>query len=75
MRLQHIPGDRREYFSTPEDVWSIFRTLAEERTRREIDPTLTMLRDAMVETPASEQDSHAQDRMREMYEFIELLTP
>ena len=45
VRLQHIPGDRREYFSTPEDVWVILRTLAEERRRREVDPTLTMLRD------------------------------
>ena len=73
VRLQHVPGDRREYFSTPEDVWAIFRTLAEERTRREIDPTLTMLRDAMVETPTSESDRHAQARMREMYELIEML--
>lgn len=73
VRLQHVPGDRREYFSTPDDVWAIFRTLAEERTRREIDPTLTMLRDAMVETPTSESDRHAQARMREMYELIEML--
>ncbi len=26
VRLQHLPGDRREYFSAPEDVWAIFRT-------------------------------------------------
>ena len=74
MRLQHIPGDRREYFSTPEDVWVILRTLAEERRRREVDPTLTMLRNVLMETPSSDEERHAQARMREMHEMIEMLT-
>ncbi len=74
VRLQHIPGDRREYFSTPEDVWVILRTLAEERRRREVDPTLTMLRDVLMETPSSDEERHAQARMREMHEMIEMLT-
>ena len=38
--LRHLPGDRREYFEAPSDAWEIFRTLAEERRRREIEPTL-----------------------------------
>jgi DNA-binding transcriptional regulator GbsR (MarR family) len=73
VRLQHLPGDRREYFSTPEDVWTIFRTLAEERTKREISPTLSMLRGAMLEEPGTSEDRHAQQRMREMLDFMELL--
>lgn len=73
VRLQHVPGDRREYFSTPDDVLTIFRTLAEERTRREIEPTLSMLRGAIVETPDSDRERYAQGRMREMHEFIEML--
>jgi DNA-binding transcriptional regulator GbsR (MarR family) len=27
-RLQHLPGDRRDHFATPEDIWEIIRTLA-----------------------------------------------
>ena len=42
VRLKHRPGDRREYFDAPADVWEIFRVLAEERRRREIEPTLAM---------------------------------
>ena len=38
VRLEHLPGDRRDHFSAPEDVWSIFRTLAEERQRRKSIP-------------------------------------
>ncbi len=74
MRLRHLPGDRREYFSAPDDVWAIFRTLADERRKREIDPTLTMLRDALLVTPDDLQDTFAQERMRAMHELIELVT-
>jgi DNA-binding transcriptional regulator GbsR (MarR family) len=74
VRLQHLPNDRREYFSTPEDVWAIFRTLAEERRKREIDPTLSMLRDALVQAPANDEERHAQKRLKEMHDLIELVT-
>lgn len=74
VKLQHKPGDRREYFSTPEDIWEIVRILAEERRKREIDPTLSMLRQALVETPATPGERHAQARMAEMHDLIELIT-
>ena len=73
-RLQHLPNDRREYFSAPDDVWAIFRSLAEERRKREIDPTLSMLRDALMAIPSSDEDRHAQRRMKEMHDLIELTT-
>ena len=74
VRLIHQPNDRREYFQAPEDVWAIFRTLAAERRKREIDPTLSMLRDALMEQPSVAADIHAQERMRQMHGFIELMT-
>ena len=72
VKLLHQPGDRREYFEPPKDVWDIFKALLEERRRREVEPTLSMLRDALLETPTTETDIVAQQRMREMYELIEL---
>lgn len=72
VKLLHQPGDRREYFEPPKDIWDIFKTLLEERRRREIEPTLSMLRDALLENPSAEADKHAQQRMREMYNLIEL---
>jgi DNA-binding transcriptional regulator GbsR (MarR family) len=74
VRFQHLPGDRREYFQAPEDVWAIFRTLAEERRKREIDPTLSMLREALMEQPTNEDDIHAQERMKQMHDLVELMT-
>ncbi|ROZ61905.1 GbsR/MarR family transcriptional regulator [Ramlibacter sp. WS9] len=73
VRLRHLPGDRREYFEAPSDVWEIFRVLAEERRRREVEPTLSMLRMALLEEPTSEADRHAQERMRQMHELIDRL--
>lgn len=74
VRLQHMPGDRRDYFSTPDDIWQIVRTLVEERKKREIDPTLTLLREVLMQEPASTEERHAQARMREMHDLFELLT-
>lgn len=74
VRLQHLPNDRREYFSTPDDVWAIFRTLAEERRKREVDPTLSMLRNALIQAPSSDEERFAQQRLKEMHDLIELVT-
>ena len=59
VQLRHLPSDRREYFEAPSDAWEIFQTLAEERRRREIEPTLSMLRNALLEHPATEADRRA----------------
>ena len=74
VNLHHLPGDRREYFDAPSDAWEIFRTLAEERRRREIEPTLSMLRNALIEPATTPQDRVAQDRMRGMHDLIELMS-
>ena len=74
VKLRHLPGDRREYFDAPTDAWEIFRTLAEERRRREIEPTLSMLRNALLETPTTDEDRIAQHRMKGMHDLIELMT-
>lgn len=73
VRMKHQPGDRREYFEAPSDVWEIFRVLAEERRRREVEPTLSMLRMALLEQPGNDAERHAQQRMREMYQLIDRL--
>ena len=74
VKLRHFGGDRREYFEAPGDAWEVFRTLAEERRRREIEPTLSMLRNALLETPTDAADRVALERMRGMHDLIELTT-
>jgi len=72
--LKHLPDDRRDFFVTPDDVWQILRTLAEERKKREIDPTLSVLREILMQQPGSAEERFAQSRMAEMHGLIERLT-
>ncbi|WP_247646639.1 hypothetical protein [Deefgea sp. CFH1-16] len=51
-----------------------FKTLADERKKREVEPTLSMLREALMETPANEAERHAQARMGQMHDLIDLTT-
>ncbi len=74
VRKRHLPGDRREYIEALDDIWQIVRTLAEERRKREVDPTLSLLRDILMAAPGTPEDRHAQTKMREMHDMIELLT-
>ena len=74
VRLKHLPDDRRDYFTTPDDLWEIVRTLVDERKKREIDPTLSKLRELQMQTPASPAEEHAHRRIGELRELIELLT-
>ena len=74
VRLKHLPDDRRDYFTTPDDLWEIVRTLVNERKKREIDPTLTKLRELQLQRPASAEDKHAHRRIGELAALIELLT-
>ncbi|WP_309545391.1 GbsR/MarR family transcriptional regulator [Thalassotalea euphylliae] len=74
IKLQHIPGDRKEYFSAPSDVWEIARTLVVERRKRELDPTLSMMRDALLQSPSNEADRYVQQRVQEMHDLMEMVT-
>lgn len=74
IRLKHLPHDRRDHFTVPEDIWEIVRTLVEQRRKREIEPTLTMLRDVLMENPSGTDEKFAQAKMHEMHDLIEMLT-
>jgi DNA-binding transcriptional regulator GbsR (MarR family) len=73
VRLQHIPGDRKEYYSAPGKIWDIAKTLIEQRRKREIDPTLSTLRSLLMTEPSGPEEQYAQQRMREMHDLIEML--
>jgi DNA-binding transcriptional regulator GbsR (MarR family) len=45
-------GDRRDYFHTSSDVWTLFMIVVEQRVEREIVPTLSVLRRCAIEIQA-----------------------
>ena len=75
VRVTHILGDRRDHFETMTDVWEMFRIIVQERRRREADPTLAMLRDAVAEANRPGQaDAYTRERLAAMLQFFELVT-
>jgi DNA-binding transcriptional regulator GbsR (MarR family) len=73
-KLHRIPGDRHEYFSAPEDCAQIFRLIAEERKRREIDPLNAALRELTQAAPESEDDRRTQSKLRDMHALMQIMT-
>lgn len=74
-KIVHVMGDRRDHFVTMADVWDIFDKVVEERKKREILPTLTLLRECEAEA-RSDKDMPAstQKKISEMKAFLEALT-
>jgi DNA-binding transcriptional regulator GbsR (MarR family) len=71
VRVVHVLGDRRDHFETFKDVWEIFRTVSEERKRREIDPTLRVLGECVEELKSTpDGDVHTRERLESMLEFL-----
>jgi DNA-binding transcriptional regulator GbsR (MarR family) len=69
----HVLGDRRDYFETSLDVWSLFRVVIRERKEREFDPTVRAL-DAMVAMPGFEAEPpDVQDRVRDTLRLMSTL--
>src|SRR4030095_4524695 len=72
VKLVHVLGDKRDHFESMKDVWEMFRVLLDELKRREIDPTLNMLRVCIEESKKTkENDSYTQKRLEELVEFFE----
>ncbi|MBT3224225.1 MAG: ArsR family transcriptional regulator [Proteobacteria bacterium] len=47
-RRVHISGDRRDYYVTESDVWSMFFKILVQRKKREFDPALQTVREALT---------------------------
>jgi DNA-binding transcriptional regulator GbsR (MarR family) len=72
VRVVHVMGDRRDHFETIHDVWEMFTVIVEERKRREIDPTIAVLRECAAEMEGtSTEDKEARKRIRELLAFFE----
>ncbi len=48
VRRTSIAGDRRDFFTTETDVWSMFQIILRERKKRELDPLLTRLDECLA---------------------------
>jgi len=73
--LTYVLGDRRDHFESQKDLWEMLMTIVEERKRREIDPTLAMLRQCVADAATDQEtDPEIKARIARMLEFMQTLT-
>jgi DNA-binding transcriptional regulator GbsR (MarR family) len=72
VKVVHVLGDRRDHFMALQDITDLFRVIVEERKRREIDPTLALLRECINDADAK-ADPFVQRKIRTTLEFLEML--
>ena len=75
IQIVSVLGDRRDHFEARGDNWEILMIVTEQRKRREIDPTIEMLRQCVAEarSDASTPDD-VKERISSLLGFMETLT-
>jgi DNA-binding transcriptional regulator GbsR (MarR family) len=75
VQVVHVIGDRRDHFASVKDVFAMFRIIARERKKREIEPTLRVLRDCLEESGKPKAaDAYTLDRLGNLMNFFEVAT-
>jgi DNA-binding transcriptional regulator GbsR (MarR family) len=68
----HVLGDKRDHFESMKDVYEMFRVVLDERKKREIDPTLALLRACAAEAARDkETDEYTEKKLRELADFFD----
>jgi DNA-binding transcriptional regulator GbsR (MarR family) len=75
VHITHVLGDRRDFFTAQHDTWEVIRSIIEGRKRREIDPTLQVLRECVAQLEQDDGMPRAvRDRIKSQLEFMETMT-
>lgn len=74
VKVVHVMGDRRDHFESMKDVWEMFQIILDERKKREIDPTLQIIRQCLAEAGKSPAEEHARKRLEDLLDFFHAMT-
>ena len=74
VRLVHLSGDRRDHYETSTHVWELMRTIVRERQKREISPTIDVLRQLLSDAAMRQEPVEVKHRMEATLELLETLT-
>ena len=71
----HVLGDSRDHFESMKDVWEMFRVVLDERKKREVDPTVALLRECVAEAHKDKDtDEYTEQKLRELADFFDTTT-
>lgn len=72
VKMVHVLGDKRDHFESMKEVWEMFRVVLDERKKREIDPTIALLRTCIAEAEKEGSGaSYTEQRLRELAGFFD----
>jgi len=74
VRLVHLADERRDHYETQTHVWELMRTIVRERQRREIDPTIGVLRQILADGAVRHEPAGVRQRLEETLELLVTLT-
>jgi DNA-binding transcriptional regulator GbsR (MarR family) len=66
------PGDRKDIYRADDDIVQMFSHVVRERKRREIDPTVSAIRDCLALIPADDQSETANTLRRRLTILLEI---
>jgi DNA-binding transcriptional regulator GbsR (MarR family) len=72
VRVVHVMGERRDHFEALHDIWEVFRVVAQGRRRREIDPTLTLMRSTLMDPAFSKESATTRTRIQQVHDFLDV---
>jgi DNA-binding transcriptional regulator GbsR (MarR family) len=74
VQVKHKPKDRKEYYTPAGSIWEMAIRVFEERRKREVDPTLSLLRDNLLDEPSNANEVFAHEKMREIHDLLDNVT-
>lgn len=82
IRIHRESGDRKDYYVSNGNIWELAQRVMAERTKREINPTLSLMRSQMMDSDIDRKsrgddataEAYAQQQMREVHDLLELFT-
>ncbi len=71
IRVHNVPGDRKDYFKPAGSIWELALQVLSERRKREVEPTLTLLRTQLMQE-GRDHKAFSHERVTEIHDLIEL---
>lgn len=72
VRTHHVAGDRKDYFVANGSIWELAMQVMVERRKREMEPTLSMLRSHIMQADTND-NSYALKQMQSIHDLLEML--
>ncbi|WP_416305948.1 GbsR/MarR family transcriptional regulator [Neptunicella sp. SCSIO 80796] len=72
IRTQSLPGDRKDYFKPNGSIWDLAMQVMVERRKREMDPTLSLLRSQLIANENNDISEYTRTQMHDIHNLLEM---